>query len=129
MFVYNKNGDYFMNKVIFHIDANSAFLSWTAVYMLKNGYELDIRTVPSVVGGNEQSRKGIVLAASIPAKKLGIKTGEPLFKAREKCPGLLVFPPDFSIYENFSKEFYKVCNNYSPALEPFSIDELFVDFV
>lgn len=128
MFVYNKNGDYFMNKVIFHIDANSAFLSWTAVHMLKNGYELDIRTVPSVVGGNEQSRKGIVLAASIPAKKLGIKTGEPLFKAREKCPNLLVFPPDFSIYESFSKEFYKVCNNYSPALEPFSIDELFLDY-
>ncbi len=128
MFVYNIFGDEIMKKVIFHIDANSAFLSWTAVDMLNKGYEKDIRTIPAVIGGNEKSRKGIVLAASAPAKKFGIKTGEPLFKAREKCPGLLTFPPDFSIYEKFSEEFYKICNNYSPALEKFSIDELFLDY-
>ncbi len=126
--MYNVFGDKFMNKIIFHIDANSAFLSWTAVDMLKHGFETDIRTIPSVVGGSEQSRKGIVLAASTPAKKSGIKTGEPLFKAREKCPGLFVVPPDFKIYEDFSEDFFKICNNYSPALEKFSIDELFLDY-
>ncbi len=126
--MYNDYGDKFMEKIIFHIDVNSAFLSWSAVDMLENGYEKDIREIPSVVGGNEKSRKGIVLAASTPAKKLGIRTGEPLFKARAKCSELFIVPPDFKIYERFSDKFYRVCNNYSPALEKFSIDELFLDY-
>lgn len=127
--MYNKKQEVILIKrTIFHIDANSAFLSWSAVKLLNEGYEKDIREIPSVVGGNEQSRKGIVLAASIPAKKLGIKTGEALFSARLKCPSLFVVPPDFSFYEEMSEKFFKICNNYSPLVQKFSIDELFLDY-
>ena len=73
-------------RLIFHIDVNSAYLSWTAVKLLQYGESLiDIREVPSVIGGSEENRHGIILAASIPAKKFGIKTGEPIYAARLKC--------------------------------------------
>ena len=58
-----------MAKVIFHIDVNSAYLSWTATEQLKNGAEIDIRTIPAIIGGDQKSRHGIVLAKSIPAKR------------------------------------------------------------
>ena len=66
------------NKVIFHIDINNAFLSWTAVKLLNEGYEIDIRTIPSIIGGDEEKRHGIVLAKSPIAKKYGIKTAKRL---------------------------------------------------
>ena len=75
-----------MSKLIFHIDANSAYLSWEATYRLQQGEQLDLRTVPSVIGGNEESRNGIVLTKSIPAKKFHIHTGETLYNASVKCP-------------------------------------------
>ncbi len=56
------------SRVIFHVDVNNAYLSWTAVYLLKNGYKKDIRLIPSVIGGDEDSRHGIVLAKSPIAK-------------------------------------------------------------
>lgn len=117
-----------MPRTIFHIDANSAFLSWTAVKLLNQWPPIDLRAVPSVVGGNEQSRKGIVLASSIPAKKVGIKTGETLYSARLKCPELIVVPPDFALYEEMSAKFFKICNDFSPLVQKFSIDELFLDY-
>ena len=86
-------------RVIFHVDVNNAYLSWTAVYLLKNGYKKDIRLIPSVIGGDEDSRHGIVLAKSPVAKKLGVKSAEPIYMARKKCKNLEVYPPDFSIYE------------------------------
>ena len=73
-------------NTIFHIDANSAYLSWTAVSMLESRHELDIRTIPSAICGNPENRHGIILTKSIPAKKYDIKTGESLFEARKKCP-------------------------------------------
>lgn len=73
-------------RTIFHIDVNSAYLAWEAVYRLQHGAKVDLRTIPAVVGGNEESRHGIVLAKSIPAKKYNIQTGETLFSARQKCP-------------------------------------------
>lgn len=79
--------------VIFHINANSAYLSWSAVALLERGGALDLRTVPAVVGGSQASCHGIVLAKSIPAKKVDVKTGESLFEARQKYPDLLVVPP------------------------------------
>ena len=82
-------------RVIFHVDANSAFLSWSAAYrvnVLKE--EVDLREVPAVVAGDKASRHSIILAKSGPAKKFGIQTGEPLFQAQEKCPDLIVIPPD-----------------------------------
>lgn len=87
-----------MSRLIFHIDANSAYLSWEAAYRLQKGEKLDLRTVPSVIGGDEESRHGIVLTKSIPAKKFNIKTGETLYNARAKCPGLIIVPPRYSLY-------------------------------
>ena len=84
-------------RIIFHVDVNNAFLSWTAVYLLKNGYDKDIRTIPSVIGGDESSRHGIVLAKSPIAKKMGVKSAETIYLARKKCKDLKVFPPDYDL--------------------------------
>ena len=116
-----------MEKIIFHIDVNNAFLSWTAVEMLKNGSKLDIRTVPSVIGGDEKQRKGIVLAKSNPAKKAGIKTGDPLYVARRKVDKLLVVPGSKDKYKEYSDAFYNILCKYSPKIVRYSIDECFMD--
>ena len=65
-----------MDKIYFHVDVNSAFLSWSALKLLREGQALDLRTVPSAVGGDEEKRHGVVLAKSGPAKKFGVRTGE-----------------------------------------------------
>lgn len=115
-----------MKRVIFHIDVNSAFLSWSAVSLLKEGKD-DIRLVPSVVSGSPQKRTSVVLAKSIPAKEYGIKTGEPIGLALKKCPTLFITPPSFSLYSKYSKAFKDICREYTPLLEEFSIDECFLD--
>ena len=94
------------NRIIFHIDVNSAFLSWTAVKRLQEGETVDIRTIPAVIGGDEKSRHGVVLAKSIPAQKFGVKTGESLFEARQKCPNLTVVPSDHGYYSEISKKLF-----------------------
>ena len=115
-------------RVIFHVDANSAFLSWTAVYKVKVlGEEQDIRDIPSVVAGDKASRHSIILAKSIPAKKYGIQTGEPLFLALEKCPDLVVVPPDYELYVEASRHFVQMLRQFSPIVEQYSIDEAWVD--
>ena len=115
-------------RVVFHVDANSAFLSWTAAYKVNVlGEELDIRTVPSVVAGDKESRHSIILAKSTPAKKYGIQTGEPLFKALEKCPDLVVVQPDYELYVEASRHFVDMLRQFSPAVEQYSIDEAWVD--
>ena len=114
-------------RVIFHVDVNNAYLSWTAVYLLKNGYKKDIRLIPSVIGGDEDSRHGIVLAKSPVAKKLGVKSAETIYMARKKCKNLEVYPPDFSIYEEYSNKFYNYLKQYSPLIERASVDECFLD--
>lgn len=116
-----------MTKIIFHIDVNSAYLSWSAVYSLQHGGTLDYRTVPSVVGGNEENRHGIVLAKSIPAKKYRIMTGESLASARKKCPNLLVIPPDYKYFMKSSNSMMRLIYEYSPIIQRYSIDESFVD--
>ena len=117
-----------MNRVIFHIDVNSAFLSWTAVDLLKSGRELDIRTVPSIIGGDVSKRHGVVLAKSVPAKKYGIQTGEPIVNAFRKCPSLLLEPPDHASYRAHSKEFIGFLSQLCPDIEQVSIDECFMDY-
>lgn len=115
-------------NIIFHVDVNSAFLSWEAVYRLKHlGGSLDLRKVPSAVGGDRKQRHGIILAKSIPAKKYGIKTGEPVADAVRKCPGLLLVPPNYGLYEKCSKAFLKILQNYAKTVETYSIDEAFMD--
>lgn len=113
-------------RLIFHVDVNSAFLSWTSVKRLQNG-ESDLRLVPAVIGGDPRKRTSVVTAKSIPAKKFGIKTGEPVSSAVKKCPGLAIARPDFDWYRECSKRFIGICRQYSPDLEQFSIDECFLD--
>lgn len=116
------------DRIIFHVDANSAFLSWAAVYRMKVlGETVDLRNVPSVVAGDRESRHSIILAKSIPAKKYGIQTGEPLFQAREKCPDLIVVPPDYGLYVEASRHFIEMLRQFSPDVEQYSIDEAWVD--
>ena len=115
-----------MTRLIFHVDVNSAYLSWEAVRHLEKTGE-DIRTIPAAVGGNPEKRTGIILAKSIPAKKLGIKTGEPVSMALRKCPDLFLAPPDFALYEKNSRAFMDICRKYAPVVEKFSIDECFLD--
>lgn len=115
--------------IFFHIDVNSAFLAFEAVYQKDiNGNNLDIRDIPSVIGGSEKNRHGIVLAKSMPAKKYNIQTGESLMEARKKCPNLAVFPPNYEMYVECSRKFIEVLQNYSPNVEQYSIDEAFCDF-
>lgn len=119
--------DFSEDKLIFHIDVNSAYLSWTAVKLLQYGSQLDIREVPSVIGGSEENRHGIILAASIPAKKYGIKTGEPIYSAKLKCNNLMIYPPDYNWYVKSSDALYELLTEYSPKIQRYSIDECFMD--
>lgn len=123
-----KWGEYMTKRIIFHIDANSAYLSWEAVHRLQHGESLDLRTVPSVVGGDPVTRHGIVLTKSIPAKKYGVQTGESIFSAVAKCPDLIIVRPNYSLYMQCSKAFGDILREYSPLVEQYSIDEYFVDF-
>jgi len=117
-----------MDRIIFHIDVNNAFLSWTAVDMLRNGSSVDIRKIPSVIGGDEENRHGIVLAKSPVAKKQGVVTAEPLYMARRKCRGLKVFPADRELYKRESDKLYQYFSTLTPTVERYSIDECFLDF-
>ncbi len=117
-----------MSKIIFHIDVNSAFLSWEAVYRMKVlGETEDLRMVPSIVGGSREKRHGIVLAKSIPAKVYGIHTAETIVSALNKCPNLVIVPPRFEVYEEYSNKFMEILEQYSPDIQKVSIDEAFVD--
>lgn len=116
-----------MERQILHVDVNNAFLSWTAVNMLKNGYPIDIRTIPSIIGGDEEKRSGIVLAKSPIAKKFGIITGEPIYFARKKCNHLEVFQGDFEVFNKSSNDLYNILSKYTDKIERFSIDECFLD--
>ena len=115
------------DKIIFHIDVNNAFLSWTAVDLLEKGYKKDIRKIPSIIGGDEESRHGIVLAKSPVAKKYGIVTAETIYSAKRKCPRLEVFSPSHDMYNRRSRELFSFLSTFTPDLKQFSIDEAFLD--
>lgn len=115
-------------KVIFHIDVNSAFLSWEAVHRIRDlGETVDLREIPSAIGGDRMSRHGIILAKSVPAKKYQIQTAEPITDALKKCPELVVVAPDMKLYRRYSKAFMDILREYSPDVEQYSVDEAFVD--
>lgn len=117
-----------IRKIIFHVDVNSAFLSWSAVKILKDDpTAIDLRTIPSAVGGDVESRHGIITAKSIPAKKYGVTTGEPVVKALQKCPNLVMVHSDFKIYRDYSRKFIRILKTYSQIIEQVSIDEAFID--
>lgn len=116
-----------MERVIFHIDVNSAYLSWEAVERLENGDSVDLRTIPSAVGGDIATRHGVILAKSIPAKKYAVTTGEPVVDALRKCPNLVLVKPNHELYTRNSKAFIAILQQYSDVIEQFSVDEAFVD--
>lgn len=115
-----------MSRLIFHIDVNSAFLSWESARRVKQGLS-DLRDIPACIGGDPKKRTGIVVAKSIPAKKYGITTGEPVAMALRKCPELVIVKSDFELYIKCSRAFKEICASYAPVMESFSIDEVFMD--
>ncbi|MBO5483769.1 MAG: DNA polymerase IV [Lachnospiraceae bacterium] len=115
-------------QVIFHIDVNSAFLSWEAVHRIRDlGETVDLREIDSAVGGDLTKRHGIILAKSVSAKKYRVRTGEPVTEALRKCPHLVLVPPNRPLYQEYSHAFMEILRQYSPTVEQYSIDEAFVD--
>ncbi len=114
--------------VVFHIDVNSAYLSWEAAYRIQHGDTLDLRDIPSIVGGDPVTRHGIVLAKSIPAKKFKIQTGEAVGAALQKCPHLVIIKPRYHLYKECSQAMQDILKEYSPLIQQYSIDEYFLDY-
>ena len=117
-----------MTPIIFHIDVNSAYLSWTAVEQLKNGAAVDLRRIPSIIGGDQKSRHGVVLAKSPAAKRYGIRTGEPVANAFRKCPNLVMCPPDHRMYREKSRLLMEYLRTFTKEIEQVSVDECYMDF-
>ena len=117
-----------MTPIIFHIDVNSAYLSWTAVEQLKNGAKVDLREIPAIIGGDQKSRHGVVLAKSPAAKRYGIRTGEPVANAFRKCPNLVMFPPDHKMYREKSRILMEYLRTFTKEIEQVSVDECYMDF-
>lgn len=117
-----------METIIFHLDVNSAYLSWTAITLLEQGETQDLRLIPSVIGGDQSQRRGVVLAKSLPAKAYGIRTGEPIASALRKCPGLALASPDHRMYAARSRQLMEYLSALCPRIEQVSIDECYMDF-
>ena len=118
-----------VSKIYFHIDVNNAFLSWEAIYLMQNGEKTDIRNIESAVAGDPKNRTGVILAKSPKAKAMGVKTGEAIFQAKSKCPNLVLYPPHHDFYNEQSKKMKKLLENYSDTVEPYSVDEYFIEYV
>lgn len=117
-----------MTPIIFHIDVNSAYLSWTAVEKLKNGAAVDLREIPAIIGGDQKSRHGVVLAKSPAAKRYGIRTGEPVANAFRKCPNLVMEPPDHKMYREKSRMLMEYLRTFTAEIQQVSVDECYMDF-
>ena len=117
-----------MKRIVMHIDVNNAFLSWTAIDLLNHGSKYDIRNSYAVIGGDEEARRGIVLAKSMPAKKMGVVTAETLYSARKKCPSLRVYPPNYKWYQYMSNSLFELLKEYTPDIEIVSIDECYLEY-
>ena len=117
-----------MDNIFMHIDVNNAFLSWTAVDLLKKGYKIDIRNIESIIGGDESQRRGIVLAKSMVAKRKGVKTADTIRDAKRKCNDLKIFPPNHTLYQEMSNKLFELISNYTPDIEKLSVDECFIDY-
>lgn len=117
-----------MKQIIFHIDVNSAYLSWSALSLLEQGSNIDLREIPAIIGGDMEKRHGVVLAKSIPAKKYGIVTGEPIVNALRKCPSLKIQPPDHHLYHEKSQALMNFLSQICPDIEQVSVDECYMDY-
>lgn len=110
-----------MERVILHSDLNSFYAS---VECMKNP---EIRDKPVAVGGSVEQRHGIILTKNLIAKGYGVRTGEAIWQAKQKCPGLIVVPPDYKTYLYFSSEARKIYGCYTDLIESFGIDECWLD--
>lgn len=117
-----------MEKIIFHIDVNSAYLSWTSLTRIQQGDTVDLRTIPAIIGGDVSKRRGVVLAKSLPAKKYGVRTGEPVTDALKKCPSLVSVSPDHDLYARYSNSMIQLLKTFSPSVSKYSIDECFMEY-
>lgn len=117
-----------MEQIIFHIDVNSAYLSWTSLSLLEQGSQTDLRNIPSIIGGDMEKRRGVVLAKSIPAKKYGVTTGEPIVNALRKCPSLRIEPPNHRLYHEKSRLLMDFLEKICPEIEQVSVDECYMDY-
>lgn len=108
-------------RTILHSDLNNFYASVECVY------NPGLRDHPVAVCGDPEARHGIVLAKNYPAKAMGVRTGEAIWQARTKCPGLVVIPPDFKKYMRFSKMMREIYAEYTPYIEPFGLDEAWLD--
>lgn len=117
-----------MDKIIFHIDVNSAYLSWTSITRIQQGDTVDLRTIPAIIGGDVSKRRGVVLAKSLPAKKYGVRTGEPVTDALKKCPSLVSVSPDHDLYARYSNSMIQLLKTFSPSVAKYSIDECFMEY-
>ncbi len=123
-----KTADETAAPVVFHVDVNSAFLSWEAVYRIRElGAKKDLRDELCAVGGDRQARRGIILAKSQSAKGYGVRTGESILEAKRKCPDLKLVPANYHLYRQSSEAFIKILKEYSPEVEQYSIDEAFMN--
>ena len=117
-----------MDRTIFHVDVNSAFLSWSALKRLQEEPgSVDLRTIPSAVGGDVKTRHGVITAKSIPAGKMGVRTGEPVVKALQKCPQLVLVRPDFETYHDYSCRLMEILQSFTPVIQQVSVDEAYLD--
>lgn len=110
-----------MERVILHCDQNCFFAS---VELLSHP---DLRNVPMAVCGDPASRHGIILAKNEPAKRFGIQTAETVWQARRKCPGLVLLPPHHKLYREYSVRVNELYGQYTDLVEPFGIDESWLD--
>lgn len=110
-----------MRRTILHIDLNNFYASCECLY------NPSLWGKPVAVCGDAEARHGIVLAKNYPAKAFGVKTGDVIWEARQKCPGLIVLPADFRKYLRFSRLAKAICADYTDQIESFGVDECWID--
>ena len=110
-----------MDRTVLHIDCNKFYASVECLY------RPEIRNKPVAVGGDVESRHGIILTKNEIASRYGLTVGEPLWKAKQKCPDLIVVPPNYPLYLRFSKLARMIYADYSEYIEPFGLDENWID--
>ena len=113
---YPKNG-----RVILHVDMNSFYAS------VEVAHDPSLKGKPLAIAGNPEERRGIIVTCSYEARRLGIQTTMPLWEAKKLCPGLIVKTPDFDKYRSASAAMFDILREFSPLVEPVSIDEGYVD--
>ena len=109
------------SRTVLHVDMNCFYAS------VEMAERPELRGLPVIVGGDEESRHGIVLTASYPAKRRGVKTGSALWEARRACPDAIIVPPRYGLYMRYSRLARDIYYQYTDLVEPFGLDEAWLD--